>query len=347
MSTKKQWEKKIREVLRETEVDDPGKALTADRIRGLLIETGRNPFDDEESLKTATIQRYLGHGMKGIGIIKEGRKRLYYLPKQKKTEAPPKGTSDSSSKRGEKNKSDEDLKYEKDLYDPLSYCFGGYKKRGEYCFGAKVHTQIFEGQGGGKGGQEWTFPDVVGVQFEEEKDGKISPLETRSNHDILSFLERRTLGDNRFRLFSFEVKREITQRSFHDCYMQAVKNSSWAHEGYLVAARVDEKINKDNTKFKAITDKFGIGIVEIREDGSTDIRIEATPVEEVNWDDANDLFRSRSFRNFIKGVNDSLGYNDIQHFYDAIGKEQKRIGKIRKDIPRIHKKIIQSLDKKS
>lgn len=47
------------------------------------------------------------------------------------------------------------------------------------------------------------------------------------------------IGSIGIKLFSYEIKRELNFNNLRESYFQAVSNSSWANEGYLVAAEVE------------------------------------------------------------------------------------------------------------
>lgn len=49
----------------------------------------------------------------------------------------------------------------------------------------------------------------------------------------------RHYGDARCRLWSFEVKLKLTRGDVREAWFQTVSNSSWANQGYLVAAEVE------------------------------------------------------------------------------------------------------------
>ena len=179
-----------------------------------------------------------------------------------------------------------------------------------------------------------------------EKDDAISPLETQyDDGEILDHLAGRYLGDDRFRLFSFEVKKKVNNNSFREDYMQAVSNSSWAHEGYLIAPKVD--IDKDDTEIEMLNILHGIGVAEIKEDGSTEIIIPAKPRKRIPgevWSTVMKVFAGRdNFERFIKGIDDSLSYDNARHFYSAIG--GKNIPK-KDEVKRVHREVIDSLKKK-
>ncbi|MBK6362572.1 MAG: hypothetical protein IPF52_03390 [Saprospiraceae bacterium] len=81
---------------------------------------------------------------------------------------------------------------------------------------------------GTKGRNEWIHPDLVGVYF-PFKDYKKETLEIQSHLTISSI-----------KLFSFELKISLNFSNLRECYFQAVSNSSWANEGYLVAVNIND-----------------------------------------------------------------------------------------------------------
>jgi hypothetical protein len=79
-----------------------------------------------------------------------------------------------------------------------------------------------------KGQNEWLHPDLVGVYF-PFRDYKSETLEMQSHMSITSI-----------KLFSFELKISLSFVNLRQSYFQAVSNSSWANEGYLVALNIDD-----------------------------------------------------------------------------------------------------------
>src|SRR3972149_4189270 len=78
-----------------------------------------------------------------------------------------------------------------------------------------------------KGLSEWVHPDIVGRYFPfidwESEVVEVSTL----------------TGNTAVKLYSFELKRELSITNIREAFFQAVSNSSWANEGYLVAANID------------------------------------------------------------------------------------------------------------
>ena len=101
---------------------------------------------------------------------------------------------------------------------------------------------------GSKNSAKWLHPDIVGVYFPfEDFDGK-----------TIDLLE--ALGQNLFKLFSFEMKRNIDRSNVREYYFQAVSNSSWANEGYLVALSIREEAKEE---LRGLNDSFGIGVIQL------------------------------------------------------------------------------------
>lgn len=76
-----------------------------------------------------------------------------------------------------------------------------------------------------KGQNEWLHPDLIGVHYmfqDYEKQKSMLDLATACHAQPVKF-------------YSFEMKKKITWAHLNEYYFQAVSNSSWANEGYLVA----------------------------------------------------------------------------------------------------------------
>ncbi|MCY4419589.1 MAG: hypothetical protein OXB93_07070 [Cytophagales bacterium] len=330
----------------EKRIDSEDEALSTSQVVDLIFAKDPDQDEDRASLG-ARVRSSLSNlrSQKRILHVREGNVFYNYLP------AHGKGKSVLPEKpREEKNAQENEERWarlEKDLYPLLPYYFGVHqdkdmKKNEKYCFGGKVHIQTFEEQGGGSGGRGQYFPDAVGVQFVGEVDGKISQ-DTESDQDSLKLLEAEVLGEDRFKIYSFEVKPDITKGRLRKDYLQAVGNSSWAHEGYLVAAKVYESAKEDD-EVNMLNALYGIGIAEIKEDGSTDIIIEAKPKDRIPrevWGTMMNHFAERqSFEDFIDGIYNTLRIGNVRRFYRAIHANQKEIKNLKGDIAEIHRRVI-------
>ncbi len=101
-----------------------------------------------------------------------------------------------------------------------------------------------------KGRNEWLHPDIVGVYYPFLEYMK----ETLSLYSVM--------GTSPYKLFSFEIKVSIDFHTLREYYFQAVSNSSWAHEGYLVGLTVDESSDFQE-EIKRLNNSFGIGLIKL------------------------------------------------------------------------------------
>ena len=102
------------------------------------------------------------------------------------------------------------------------------------------------------GKDKWNYPDIVGVYF---------PYDDYQN-ETLGLLE--SLKLNSYKIFSFELKISINFSNLKESYFQAVSNSSWANEGYLVVLK--ELDSEVLSELRRLNQSFGIGVIQL--DGS-------------------------------------------------------------------------------
>lgn len=104
---------------------------------------------------------------------------------------------------------------------------------------------------GAKGENKWLYPDMVAVHFEYANYQK--------NH-VLGFITK--FNKPPIKIYSFEIKKELNFSNYKESFFQAVSNSSWANEGYLVAAQIlpDGQFIE---ALKKLSQSFRIGIIEL------------------------------------------------------------------------------------
>lgn len=148
---------------------------------------------------------------------------------------------------------------------------------------------------GSKGADRWLHPDVVAVSFE---------YAGYKGDNVFSFIEK--FDKLPIKIFSFELKKELNFGNYKESFFQAVSNSSWANEGYLVA----HKIHQDKgfiESLQKLSQSFGIGIVQLNlEDiGQSQILSPAKFKEKMNYSGVDELAtKNKDFRAFLKTVTD-------------------------------------------
>lgn len=152
-----------------------------------------------------------------------------------------------------------------------------------------------------KGLNEWIHPDIVGIHFPFEDFDK----------NTLDLLQN--LSNPSYKIYSFELKKFINNANLKECYFQAVSNSSWANEGYLVAFEIkdDDEVQNELARLNA---SFGIGVIELKSD---EIKFEAKS-KELDIDTLDMLIRkNKDFKEFITNVNKDIQTNDPERIAKA------------------------------
>ena len=139
---------------------------------------------------------------------------------------------------------------------------------------------------------QWVHPDMVGCYFPLDE-WKPEVYELSSS-----------IGNISIKLFSFELKRELTFGNLRESFFQAVSNSSWANESYLVAADISNE-QEFMDELTRLSSAFGIGVIKLNleDPHSSEIVLTAKYREALDWDTINKLVTMNSdFKEFILTV---------------------------------------------
>lgn len=148
---------------------------------------------------------------------------------------------------------------------------------------------------GAKGEDKWLYPDMVAVHFEYANYQK--------NH-VLDFITK--FNKPPIKIYSFEIKKELNFSNYKESFFQAVSNSSWANEGYLVAAQIlpDGQFIES---LKKLSQSFGIGIIELNRHNVEQSKIlsPAKFKEMMDYSVVNELAnKNANFSQFLKTIID-------------------------------------------
>ncbi len=181
--------------------------------------------------------------------------------------------------------------HERELHPILSY----FLKDNDYfkAYSKTIfHEESFKGV---RGEDKWLYPDIVAVNFEYANYRK---------NNVLSFIQK--FDKPPIKIFSFEIKKELNFFNYKESFFQAVSNSSWANEGYLVA--VD--IKKDSQFIEALqklSQSFGIGIIELNINSidESNILSPARFKENMDYSVVDELAnKNPNFAQFLKTITD-------------------------------------------
>ena len=159
-----------------------------------------------------------------------------------------------------------------------------------------------------KGMNEWLHPDMVGVYFPYKEF-------TTETLDI-----QRQLAISSVKIFSFEIKIKLNFSNLREYYFQAVSNSSWANEGYLVTLNIED----DSTlldEIRRLNNAFGIGIIKLNASNiyESEILFPAQVKTDLDWETANRLAKENvDFRTFLSDMSEDIKLGKIKSNYDEI-----------------------------
>ncbi len=190
---------------------------------------------------------------------KEGKAYFYWL-KSREREFPPQETLNAKEKDDGQSECLDAAKKQETSFDesdlhPLLVKF--LDKDSNFKLRCKTidHRKCLKDK---KGKCEWNYPDIVGVYFPYNK---YSPFD-KYDGETLKFLHH--TGQKKHKLFSFELKVNLKLTNLKESYFQAVSNSSWANEGYLVVKSIDKKDEKDVLdELRRLNQSFGIGVIKL------------------------------------------------------------------------------------
>lgn len=188
---------------------------------------------------------------------------------------------------------------ERDLHPILAYFINSNPN-----FNALPKTIYHEiSQKNSKGLDKWLYPDMVGVSFEKF-----------NSDETYKFLEK--FQNIPVKFYSFEIKKEINVSNFREYYFQAVSNSSWANEGYLVALDIDESDEELTMLMTKTALSFGIGVLSLDSENMDQSKIIAPAKfkELLDFSLIDELSqKNKNFQNFIKTVNEYDIKNEIRY----------------------------------
>ncbi|GAA7703631.1 COG2958 family protein [Helicobacter pylori] len=202
--------------------------------------------------------------------------------------------------------------HERDLHSFLTYM--AFHNENLKCYTKTIFHE--ESSKSPKGMDRWLYPDMVGVRFLYAE---------WSNENLIAFSKK--FDTLPVKLVSFELKKEISVNNCRECYFQAISNSSWANEGYLVGRHIDTHNPQLMDLLKRLHASFGIGVIDLRiDENKSAILLNAKYKEKIDYTVALELSdKNKKFSGFLKSVVDydpahSYRYKDE---FDEIKKKEK------------------------
>ncbi|MFP6147283.1 HTH domain-containing protein [Helicobacter pylori] len=226
---------------------------------------------------------------------KEGKTFFYWL-KSREREFPPQETPDSKEEDDEQSECSDTAKKEKDLH-PLLVKFLDEDPNFKLLCKTIRHEECKKGEGGEC---KWNYPDIVGVYFPYDKYFPYNGYKEQT----LKFLHH--TGQKRHKLFSFELKKELSFSNLKASYFQAVSNSTWANEGYLVV--FEEIEDKVLGELRRLNQSFGIGVIKLESEISNSKILLPAKEREIDIPTLNMLIEQspEDFKPFMERINGQI-----------------------------------------
>ena len=130
---------------------------------------------------------------------------------------------------------------------------------------------------------------------------------------------------NPYKLYSFEMKISVNLANLRECYFQSVSNSSWAHEGYLVALNISEEPEMMD-ELRRLNNAFGIGVIRLDAEHfmQSEILFSAKEKESLDWDTINRLVDdNRDFQHFLNDLMEDIKVGKVKSIYDEIYEDEE------------------------
>ncbi|OOC30571.1 HTH domain-containing protein [Helicobacter pylori] len=277
--------------------------------------TGKTPW--------STIGSDLGRDKKQFYVARKEKGTHYCWLKSREREFPPQKTPDAKeedddgqsecSDTAEKQKiSLKENEKERDLH-PLLVKFLNEDPNFKLLCKTIYHEKCLKDK---KGKCEWNYPDIVGVYFPYNKYFPYNGYE----EETLKFLHH--TGQKRHKLFSFELKKELSLSNLKESYFQAVSNSTWANEGYLVVFKIEDEVLGE---LRRLNQSFGIGVIKLEPEISNSKILLPAKEREIDIPTLNMLIKQspKDFEPFMEKINKQIKTGldtavDMEKFFDPV-----------------------------
>ncbi|MGL2757751.1 HTH domain-containing protein [Helicobacter pylori] len=283
-------------------LEQAGKPLSVKEIFEKACEMG---LDKELSsigkTPTATLGSQLGehdipNDKKQFYVTNNKKRPFHYWLKSREREFPPQETLDAKEEDDEQSECSGTAKKQKNSFHervlyPLLVKFLSEDPNFRLLCKTIRHEECKKGEGGQN---KWNYPDIVGVYFPYNK----------YKGETLKFLHH--TGQEKHKLFSFEFKKELSFSNLKESYFQAVSNSTWANEGYLVV--FEEIGDKVLGELRRLNQSFGIGVIKLESEISNSKILLPAKEREIDIPTLNMLIEQspKDFEPFMANINKQI-----------------------------------------
>ncbi|WP_187907191.1 HTH domain-containing protein [Helicobacter pylori] len=279
-----------------------------------LSSIGKTPI---ATLGSQLGEHDISNDEKQFYVTNNKKRPFHYWLKSREREFPPQETPDSKEEDDEQSECSDTAKKQKtslkeESLHKLLVKFLSEDPNFKLLCKTIRHNECKKGKGGEC---KWNYPDIVGVYFPQNDRHKNYKIET------LEFLHH--TGQNSYKLFSFELKNKISLSNLKASYFQAVSNSSWANEGYLVV--FEEIEDKVLDELRRLNQSFGIGVIKLESEISNSKILLPAKEREIDIPTLNMLIEQspKNFEPFMEKINKQIEKGldtavDMGEFFDEV-----------------------------
>ncbi|RVZ55661.1 hypothetical protein EC568_07395 [Helicobacter pylori] len=298
-------------------LEQAGKPLSVKEIFEKACEMGLDKECKDGKILSHSLGSQLGeHNIKEedkqFYVARKEGKTFFYWLKSREREFPPQKTLDAKEEDDEQSECSGTAEKQKTSFDESDLHKLLVKFLSEDP-NFKLLCKTIRHQKGqkGKGGEcMWNYPDIVGVYFPYNK----------YKGETLKFLHH--TGQEKHKLFSFELKKELSFSNLKESYFQAVSNSTWANEGYLVVKNIKEDVLDE---LRRLNQSFGIGVIKLESEISNSKILLPAKEREIDIPTLNMLVKQspKDFKPFIEKINKQIEKGldtavDMENFFDEV-----------------------------
>ncbi|WP_120929896.1 HTH domain-containing protein [Helicobacter pylori] len=267
----------------------------------------------------STLGTDLGKDKKQFYVARKEGGVFFYWLKSREREFPPQETPDAKEEDDEQSECSGTAKKQKTSFDesdlhPLLVKFLDTDLNFKLLCKTIRHRECKKGK---LGECRWNYPDIVGVYFPYNKYFPYNGYK----EETLKFLHH--TGQKRHKLFSFELKIRINFSNLKESYFQAVSNSTWANEGYLVVfEEIEDKVLGELRRFNQ---SFGIGVIKLESEISNSKILLPAKEREIDIPTLNMLIEQspEDFKPFMERINKQIEKGldtavDMGEFFDEV-----------------------------
>ncbi|WP_120907249.1 HTH domain-containing protein [Helicobacter pylori] len=282
-------------------LEQAGKPLSVKEIVEKACEMGLDKECNDGKILSHSLGSQLGeHNIKEedkqFYVARKEGKTFFYWLKSREREFPPQKTLDAKEEDDEQSECSSTAKKQKNSFHervlhPLLVKFLSEDPNFKLLCKTIRHEECKKGEWGEC---KWNYPDIVGVYFPYNK----------YKEETLKFLHH--TGQEKHKLFSFELKKELSFSNLKESYFQAVSNSTWANEGYLVVFEIEK--DKVLGELRWLNQSFGIGVIKLESEISNSKILLPAKEREIDIPTLNMLIEQspKDFKPFMANINKQI-----------------------------------------